>query len=94
MREICRAEATVVFYDEKTSNEATNMGTKGDHKKNGSEQGKKPAASSGKDAEESNADDYVYLPPGCSLKDPGYNSTSDPDQRVHFVDPKPAKRNN
>jgi len=60
----------------------------------GAKQADNGAASEDKSPEGSHADDYVYLPPGCSLKDPGYNSTSDPDHRVHFVDPKPAKRNN
>jgi len=37
---------------------------------------------------------YVYLPPGCSMKDPGYghNSMSDPlEKRVHIRDPHPPK---
>lgn len=35
--------------------------------------------------------DYVYLPPGCSIADPAYNSVSDPqDPRpVNRIDPNP-----
>lgn len=39
-------------------------------------------------------DPYVYLPPGCSIREPGYNSLSDPldrqlnDRRVYVRDPK------
>jgi hypothetical protein len=32
-------------------------------------------------------EDYVYLPPGSSMQDPGYNSMSDPlDKRVMYYD--------
>lgn len=41
-----------------------------------------------KDAEEE--EPYVYLPPGSSMRDPGYNSMSDPlEKRVNFIDPTP-----
>ena len=31
---------------------------------------------------------YVYLPPGSSMRDPGYNSMSDPqEKRVSYRDP-------
>lgn len=33
-------------------------------------------------------DRYVYLPPGSSMRDPGYNSMSDPqEKRVYYRDP-------
>lgn len=36
-------------------------------------------------------DRYVYVPPGSSMRDPGYNSMSDPgERRVHYLDPAPA----
>jgi hypothetical protein len=34
-------------------------------------------------------DTYVYLPPGCSVADPVYNSGIDGDQRVVKMDPAP-----
>jgi len=41
-----------------------------------------------KDAEED--EPYVYLPQGSSMRDPGYNSTSDPlEKQVNYMDPTP-----
>lgn len=40
-----------------------------------------------------NEDDiYVYLPPGCSVADPTYNSVTDPQEsrRVYRRDPNPS----
>lgn len=38
-------------------------------------------------------DRYVYLPPGSSMRDPGYNSMSDPlDKRVYYRDPVPSTK--
>ena len=37
---------------------------------------------------------YVYLPPGSSMRDPGYNSMSDPllERKVYHRDPVPSTK--
>eukprot|EP00887_Chlorella_sp_A99_P005148 scaffold40.g5148.t1 len=50
-----------------------------------------------KKAQAADSEPYVYLPPGSSMRDPGYHSMSDPQdrqtgRRVYYRDPIPTLR--
>lgn len=90
----CSSETTVLFFDEQAEEEAK---AKRAAKKGGGRQGpltppNLEAARRNLQSSKSASEDepYVYLPPGSSMNEPGYNSMSDPtDKRIYHIDPKP-----
>ncbi|KAG7670521.1 hypothetical protein Ndes2526B_g00280 [Nannochloris sp. 'desiccata'] len=86
------SETTVLFYDESLADDSPSKPKKVKGKSMPSTPANLATAQKQlqdkKDAEED--EPYVYLPPGSSMRDPGYNSMSDPlEKRVNYIDPTP-----
>ena len=91
----CSSEPTVLFYDEKEANLSQPAKAKRVTGKSVPVTPTNRAAAQKRldDKKKTEDDRYVYLPPGSSMRDPGYNSMSDPlERRVYYRDPVPATK--